>query len=159
LVTRLPSVILRGTDLATDRALAALMPTLFGPIYLWCRGMPLSLPSKRGGTQILRDLARLDGNQQKKLVRWLDDTDGRVHIVSTTSVPLYPLFERGVFLENLYDRLNVIQVDVETTNDPEQPTAWRKDPLPKLGIARRSPKTTDPFGQSLPGDLDILPPR
>ena len=85
---RLSNLVLCGTDMTTDKAIAALMPTLFKPIYLWWSGMPLSLPPRRRGTLILLGLAGLDGDQQKKLLQWLDNTDGRVHVVSTTSVPL-----------------------------------------------------------------------
>jgi hypothetical protein len=127
--TRLRNLVLRGTDLATDKAIAALMPTLFKPIHLWCGGMPLSLPSKRRGTLILRNLAAMGDDQQKQLRRWLDDTDGRIHIVSTTPVPLHSLVERGLLLECLYNRLNLIQVNVQMANEPQNPTTSREGPL------------------------------
>ena len=63
---RMPNLILCGTDITTDKAIAALMPTLFKPIYLWWSGMPLSLQPKRRGTLILLGLAGLSGDQQKR---------------------------------------------------------------------------------------------
>lgn len=132
---RLPNLVLCGADVTTDKAIAALMPTLFKPVYLWWSGMPLSLPPKRRGTLILLGLAGLDGDQQKKLLLWLHNTDGRVHVVSTTSVPLLSLVESGLLLEILYDQLKGIQVGVQTSNEYSRSTTSREGVCFTSGLA------------------------
>jgi hypothetical protein len=134
-VPRLPHIVLRGADRATEKAIGALMPTLFKPIHLWCGGMPLSLPPRRRGTLILLGLAGLEGDQQKKLLQWLDNIDGRVHVVSTTSVPLFQLVECGLLLEDLYDRLKGIQVDVQTSTEYSQSPISREASASAPGLA------------------------
>ena len=42
----------------------------------------------------------------------------RIQIVTTSTVPLFPLVTRGAFLETLYYRLNVIYV--ELTRSPSE---------------------------------------
>ena len=43
---------------------------------------------------------------------WLDDAVGTVQVIATTSEPLFPLVERGAFLDVLYYRLNILRVEV-----------------------------------------------
>jgi transcriptional regulator of aromatic amino acid metabolism len=62
----------------------------------------------------VQEVYRLDDSQQRQLMMWLDDAVGTVQVIATTSEPLFPLVERGAFLDVLYDRLNVLLVAVST---------------------------------------------
>jgi transcriptional regulator of acetoin/glycerol metabolism len=50
--------------------------------------------------------------EQRRLLEWLQETAGRTRVVSTTSAPLLPLVEDGVFLDTLYYRLNTVYVEL-----------------------------------------------
>jgi hypothetical protein len=111
-----PNLLLQGPDAATDAAIGALGPALGTPIHRWRGGMPLPVLTSRPGTLLLRNLVALNAESQTMLLRWLDATHGRVQVVSTTSVPVYPLTRRGVFLASLYYRLNVMCIDVHVAD-------------------------------------------
>jgi transcriptional regulator of acetoin/glycerol metabolism len=51
-------------------------------------------------------------NNQLQLLDWSARTQGRIQIVSMTSVPLIPRVQIGAFLDTLYYRLNTVCVDV-----------------------------------------------
>jgi transcriptional regulator of acetoin/glycerol metabolism len=51
-------------------------------------------------------------NNQLQLLDWSARTQGRIQIVSMTSVPLIPRVQMGAFLGTLYYRLNTVCVDV-----------------------------------------------
>ena len=111
-----PNLLMRGPDAATDGAIQALGPALGTPIHRWRADMPLPVPTDRPGTLFLRNLTALNAESQSKLFRWLEVTDDRVQVVSTTSVPVYPLTRRRVFLASLYYRLNVMCIVVHAAH-------------------------------------------
>jgi hypothetical protein len=117
-----PNLLLQGPDAATDGAIGALGPALGTPIHRWHADMPLPVPSGRQETLLLRDLITLTAERQTKLLRWIEATDGRVQVVSTTSVPVYPLTRRRLFLASLYYRLNVMCIDVHIAHQEAGPT-------------------------------------
>jgi hypothetical protein len=116
LIQARPNVLLAGSPEAVDEVLAALMLQLDQPVQIFSpqTGTPLPAPSE--GTLVLTEIAGLDGEQQRQLLRWLDDFDQRAHVqvVSTTSTRLFGLVESGDFLADLYYRLNVVRLDVAT---------------------------------------------
>jgi len=61
---------------------------------------------------ILHDVGALTLEEQRRLLDWLLETTGRTRVVSTTSGPLLPLVEVGLFLDTLYYRLNTVYLDV-----------------------------------------------
>jgi hypothetical protein len=117
-----PNLLLQGPDAATDGAIGALGPALGTPIHRWRGDMPLAVSTDRPATLLVRNLIALNGEWQTKLLRWLEATDGRVQVVSTTSVPVYPLTRRRLFLESLYYRLNVMCIDVHVAHQESGPT-------------------------------------
>jgi hypothetical protein len=107
-----PNLLLQGPDAAIDGAIGALGAALATPIHRWHADLPLPVPTGRQETLLLRDLITLTAERQTNLLRWLEATDGRVQVVSTTAVPVYPLTQRRLFLASLYYRLNVMCIDV-----------------------------------------------
>jgi sigma-54-interacting transcriptional regulator len=104
-----PNVLLAGTPTAVSSALAALHLSVRQPVVTWGAAGPLHLPSLPcSGTLILRDVDMLDREDQERLTVWLEHVWGKVQVVSTTRVPLFPLVERGDFLDTLYYRLNFV---------------------------------------------------
>lgn len=107
-----PNVLLAGTRVAVNLALDALQSSLQQPIVTWRADGPLavaSLPSS--GTLVFPAVDGLSRENQQGLLSWLDAM-GKVQVVSTTRVPLFRLVERGVFLDTLYYRLNVVYLEV-----------------------------------------------
>jgi hypothetical protein len=108
----LVNLLLKGIDGVTDEVLDTLRPDLCVPITTWRPGERLALPpAARAGTLILHDVGALTLEEQRRLLEWLQETAGRTRVVSTTSAPLLPLVEDGVFLDTLYYRLNTVYVE------------------------------------------------
>jgi hypothetical protein len=113
-----PNILLIGDAIATREALSDLQPTLQLPFFICRYGrVPLTLPpSESVRTLILHDVGPLSLGEQHMLNDWLSSE--RIQIVTTSTVPLFPLVTRGAFLETLYYRLNVIYV--ELTRSPSE---------------------------------------
>jgi hypothetical protein len=97
-----------------DAALVALKPHVRQPLWTWCAGLSVRLPPEPDGTLVVRNVSRLDRDQQQQLVDWLHVAAGRVQVISTASEPLFALVEHGIFLDVLYYRLNVVRVELTT---------------------------------------------
>jgi sigma-54-interacting transcriptional regulator len=83
------------------------------PILTWSPGQPLDLPPPgRAATMVLHDVSELTYVEQHRLLAWMDQVDGRIRVVSTTAVPLWPRVNAGAFNDVLYYRLNTVCVDV-----------------------------------------------
>jgi hypothetical protein len=139
-----PNLLLQGPDAATDGAVGALGRVLETPIHRWRADLPLPVPTRRQETLLVRNLITLSAGQQMKLLRWLEVIDGRVQVVSTTPVPIYPLTRSRLFLASLYYRLNVMCIDVHvahqesgpTTRNPESSSRSWRDGLPVADSCR-----------------------
>jgi hypothetical protein len=109
------NLLVTGTDAEVGDALTRLRPNLRQPIQTWTPADPLELPSPaQSGTLIVRDIEALPPADQIRLLTWLEMSGGRTQVVSTTTSPLLPLVEAGVFHDTLYYRLNVVCVDLTT---------------------------------------------
>jgi sigma-54-interacting transcriptional regulator len=117
LVTARPNVLLEGPHEATDAIVGEAMGWLAEPHATWT-GAPLSCD--RPATLVVRSVSALNQDQQHALLDWLDAPGARIQVISTTTDPLYPLVSRGVFLANLYYRLNVLLLDVATNDHPDR---------------------------------------
>jgi hypothetical protein len=111
--------LLAGAQSAVDAMLASMRPYLRAPIALFT---PIAetqgaLPAE--GTLILPEIGDLEGTEQVRLLAWIDQLDLRdpVQIVSTTSRRMVPLLESGAFRAELYYRLNVVRIDLESAAD------------------------------------------
>jgi hypothetical protein len=102
-----------GDHAATRAVLDKLRLSTREAALSWRPGQALDLPHPgRAGTLILHDVDQLTIAAQGALLRWLDQSAGRVWIVSTTTEPLWPQVESGSFSDTLYYRLNIICVRV-----------------------------------------------
>jgi len=97
----------------TDAIIREAMGWLAGPHAIWTGAPPVS---DRPATLVVRSVSALDLEQQHALLNWLDAPGDRIQVISTTIDPLYPLVSRGAFLANLYYRLNVLLLEVATSN-------------------------------------------
>ncbi len=82
---------------------------------LWTTALPgeLQLPERGGETLVIGDVSALTLMQQIELHDWLDRFGSTSQIFSFTSSPLWPLLERGRFLEGLFYRLNVVTLTAD----------------------------------------------
>jgi hypothetical protein len=106
------NVLLEGPPPQVDTMLAALLPHAMPPLTTWDGATPL--PTELAGTVIVREVNRLDGDQQRQLLRWIQNTDGTGRVIATASGSLFPLVERGKFVDTLYYRLNILRVDLSS---------------------------------------------
>jgi Sigma-54 interaction domain len=90
-------------------------------ILSWRPGEPLELPTAaRAATFIIHDIDQLTASDQQGLLRWLNETAGRVRVISTSHTPLWPRVKSGAFDDGLYYRLNIVYVDVSAPQLPPQ---------------------------------------
>jgi hypothetical protein len=59
---------------------------------------------------VLRNVDGLSAEQQRTLLAWLEHAVAPTHVVSTTTVPLFPRVTAGLFLDVLYYRLNTVML-------------------------------------------------
>jgi hypothetical protein len=105
------NLLLIGSAGAVRIVLGMLWLDLREPVLKWHPGQRLELPSPgRASTLVLQDVDELTSNDQHDVLRWLDETTGRVQVISTTAVPLWPRVTAGAFNDVLYYRLNTVCV-------------------------------------------------
>ena len=120
-----PNMLLSGPREATQACLLALTSELQRPVH----DGPASdafLTTPAGGTLVLRDVDGFDLDRQRQLLRWLDAShNGRTQVVSLTTVPLYAQVQAGLFLSQLYYRLNVVYFKVTQDDASEDGSRQR----------------------------------
>jgi hypothetical protein len=94
-----------------NRLVERLVPWCAGPLCACTLPGVLSLPKEPAGTLLLKDVAALSVVQQLDVYDWLTEHKAGVQVVSVTTVLLAPLVEAGLFLQALYYRLNIIQLN------------------------------------------------
>ncbi len=88
---------------------------LASPVASWRPGDAMHLPESAAvRTLVIREVGRMTGAEQVRLLDWLDRAVGRTQVVSTSTVPVLPLVEEGRFINTLYYRLNTVCVDLST---------------------------------------------
>ena len=108
------NALLVGPDNLVENMVSLVVPDLTPTATIRRRNEELLLPtaSTRIRTAVIRDVGGLTPVEQGRLLDWLDSGPNRMQVVSTTSAPLLPLVETGVFNEILYYRLNMTYVDL-----------------------------------------------
>jgi transcriptional regulator of aromatic amino acid metabolism len=74
----------------------------------------LDLPLNFSGTLVLARIEELTLDQQIGLFDWLTMVNGTTQVVSVATMRLDQLVKAGRFLEGLFYRLNVVQIDVRS---------------------------------------------
>jgi hypothetical protein len=107
-----PNVLVIGPVARTEAAVAAIVAALPMPVRYWTPDSPLPSPGDTT-TLVIRDVATLSLSfQQAWLARMNMPHAPHTQIIATSSIALFPLVVRGVFLEDLYYRLNTVLLDV-----------------------------------------------
>jgi hypothetical protein len=116
-----PNGLLLGPPAATAAVLRQLQPSLRAPVVQWPHdGDPWHTDGALG-TLILHDVCALGRDDQQQLLKWLDGCHSHVQVLSRSTCRIYPLVECGVFLEQLYYRLNCVMVDCGLPQSDEGP--------------------------------------
>ena len=111
------NVLLQGPQPALDAAVALLRRQLCGPLQHWRAGCGVPLPPRLPGAMFLTAVDACSDAEQKALLLWLQETDCRVQVVSTTTRKLYDAVLRGDFRADLYYRLNIVLLELAPSND------------------------------------------
>jgi len=106
-----PNVLVIGDAASTTAVLDRMRPHLLTPLASWTPRESLALPETPFRTLVIRDVDQLVGAQQTELLAQLDQVCAGVQLVSLAGTPLFPAVVRGMFLENLYYRLNIVMLD------------------------------------------------
>jgi hypothetical protein len=72
----------------------------------------LYLPETPEGTLLIWDVASLTLGQQIQLFDWMTRRPANARLISITSAPLWPLVQKGAFLEGLLHRLSAVGLTV-----------------------------------------------
>lgn len=112
------NVLLEGSVADTDVVMRLLEPYMREPIVRHGPPAALDLPSDETRALVLRDATALSGNDQRRLLAWMDGNGSRAQIITTASRPLFPLVAAGLFDDALYYRLNVILLRVSAPFRP-----------------------------------------
>ena len=105
-----PHVLLIGDDPDLATVFHRMQPHLRTTIVPWVPDLTSDLPAAPFGTLLVKDVSRLDRTQQARLARIA--AAPHVQIISMASAPLFPLVDRGAFLDELYYRLNMVTLDL-----------------------------------------------
>ena len=109
------NVLVVGNPEATRIVVDMLRLDLRGPVVRWRAGQPLDLPTPgRAATFVIDNLTGMTDEEQLRVLRWLEDMNGTIRVVSTTGIPVWPRVQAGDFNETLYYRLNTVFVDMGT---------------------------------------------
>jgi hypothetical protein len=103
-----PNTLIVGPRASTETVLEAVRPQLVGPVWVWECAQPFSVgPAVR--TVVARNLHALTGDGQHGLLHWMDRST-HVQFVTLCRNPPYELVGRGLLVERLYYRLNVLSI-------------------------------------------------
>jgi hypothetical protein len=102
-----------GRERVTRAIVDQLRRGLRVPVLDWLAGETLALPVyPETGTLILREVAALTADEQRRVLEWMNHSPGRWRVVSTTTTPLFPLVASRLFDDILFYRLNAMCVDL-----------------------------------------------
>ena len=106
-----PNVLVIGSGPTVTRVLHVLERVCMQPIVS-CDSSPLTLPTSQVGTLAVLHVERLGPVDQQLLYGWLSCATPRPQVITTASVPLFPLVLRGTFNDALFYRLNEVCLTV-----------------------------------------------
>jgi Sigma-54 interaction domain len=109
-----PNVLVIGPVARIEATVAAIVAASSIPVCDWTPDQPLPATGDRS-TIVIRDIATLSPALQRAWLAWLHAQQAcPAHIIATSSIAVFPLVSQGMFLEDLYYRLNTVLLDVRT---------------------------------------------
>jgi hypothetical protein len=110
------NLLIMGADDVVARFVTSLWPYFLAPRVVRRRGEPLRLlpTSRPAGTILIHDVHTLTCREQDALEHWMNASNNRTRVVSTTTQSLLPVMETGAFNDELYYRLNVLTFDLRS---------------------------------------------
>jgi hypothetical protein len=106
-----PNVLLEGNESDIEETLVALEKDFYPRLLSWVETDSMFDPGGHA-TIIVRQIAKLPASGRDRLHRWLASASRPIQVVTTSSVPLFPLVERYEFPAGLYYRLNTVRLRV-----------------------------------------------
>ena len=104
-----PNILLIDCGEDTEQAFAEIRPTLLSPSAAWWPRETPHFPAIEFRSLIVHEIECLTVTQQRCLASLVSrDT---LQIVSIARLPLFPLVCQGLFLEDLYYRLNAVLLE------------------------------------------------
>jgi hypothetical protein len=112
ILTVRPNVLVEGSDHSTEKIVRAVTAASDGPIYEWENGPAQGEPAR---TMIVRRIDLFSASEHRRLLDFLNTEGARtqaLQVIATSERPLYTLVESGLFLADLYYRLNTIRLEL-----------------------------------------------
>jgi hypothetical protein len=115
------NVLIEGPESTVDRVIDALAERLRAPVTNWIG----KAPEVKAGTLVVRAVDTLDGDGQRTLLDYLTVAcaGGALQVVSTSAQSVFPMIDRGLFLEELYYRLNTVLLHPDPKSERRQTSA------------------------------------
>jgi hypothetical protein len=106
-------LIVSSDDNAIDAAIAKLVEEWsHEPTCWWPHDAPLPVRGAHA-TVVIRDVVTLSVEQQQAWLSWLNQEDGfHPQLIATSGIPVYPLVAHGLYLSELYYRLNTVLLNM-----------------------------------------------
>ena len=105
------NVMVTGPEEALTAFALAARPELREPVKSVACSAPLFLEAH---TILLGEIHALDGTEQGRLMRWVDEPrNADIQFITLTSVPLFPLVSSNCFDAELFYRLNTIHLEIQ----------------------------------------------
>jgi Sigma-54 interaction domain len=105
------NLLVRGEKSSATATVVALSADFPPPLVTWMAATDAALPALDHGTLVIHDVDCLELSVQRTLLSWLEDRASRVRVITTVTRDLFAMVTAGVFLDQLYYRLNTIVVD------------------------------------------------
>jgi hypothetical protein len=106
-----PNMLLEGNESDLEETLVALKKDFYPRLVSWVETDSVFDPGVYASI-IVREVARLPASSRDGLHRWLASASRPIQVITTSSIPLFPLVERNEFPAGLYYRLNMIRLTV-----------------------------------------------
>jgi hypothetical protein len=125
------NLLVRGEKSATTATVVVLSADFPQPLVTWIAGTDVELPALDRGTLVVHDVDCLDLAVQRTFLTWLEDRTSRVRVITTVTRDFFAMVTAGVFLDQLYYRLNTIVVDAVDGDEQSAPKLKYRMPPPR----------------------------